>query len=243
MAATRTYLQTNTSITNSTTYTFTAENLGTAAATRFIVVAIVAREAAGGSASVSSATIGGVSATVLNGEANGNQLALICAAVPTGTTGDIVVNWSATMNDIGIAVYRCLDLGSATATDSSFSSATPPTYAIDCDAGGIVIGVSYNRDGAASCTWAGITEDYDIGDAPGNDWSGASAEFATTQTNLTVSATWVTSSLPKMLVASFPPSVASGPANLKSLNTNVKANIKSIDTNLIANVKSLNTNV
>lgn len=36
---------------------------------------------------------------------------------------------------------------------------------------------------------------------------------------------------------------ASGPANLKSYNTNLKANIKSINTNLIANVKSLNTNV
>jgi len=34
----------------------------------------------------------------------------------------------------------------------------------------------------------------------------------------------------------------SGPANLKSYNTNLKANIKSINTNLIANVKSLNTN-
>lgn len=36
---------------------------------------------------------------------------------------------------------------------------------------------------------------------------------------------------------------ASGPANLKSYNTNLKANIKSINTNLIANVKSLDTNV
>jgi hypothetical protein len=35
----------------------------------------------------------------------------------------------------------------------------------------------------------------------------------------------------------------SGPANLKSYNTNLKANIKSINTNPIANVKSLNTNV
>lgn len=34
-----------------------------------------------------------------------------------------------------------------------------------------------------------------------------------------------------------------GPANLKSLNTNLKANIKSYNTNLIANVKSINTNV
>lgn len=36
---------------------------------------------------------------------------------------------------------------------------------------------------------------------------------------------------------------ASGPANLKSFDTNLKANIKSIDGNLIANVKSLDTNV
>lgn len=36
---------------------------------------------------------------------------------------------------------------------------------------------------------------------------------------------------------------ASGPSNLKSLDTNLKANIKSYNTNLIANVKSINTNV
>lgn len=36
---------------------------------------------------------------------------------------------------------------------------------------------------------------------------------------------------------------ATGPANLKSLDTNVKANIKSYNTNVIANIKSINTNV
>lgn len=41
---------------------------------------------------------------------------------------------------------------------------------------------------------------------------------------------------------SDPDVAASGPANLKSYNTNLKANIKSINTNLIANVKTLNTN-
>ena len=37
-------------------------------------------------------------------------------------------------------------------------------------------------------------------------------------------------------------SASSGPANLKSYNTNLKANIKSINTNAIANTKTLNTN-
>lgn len=41
----------------------------------------------------------------------------------------------------------------------------------------------------------------------------------------------------------IPYELASGPANLKSYNTNLKANIKTINGNPIANVKSLNTNV
>lgn len=36
---------------------------------------------------------------------------------------------------------------------------------------------------------------------------------------------------------------SSGPANLKSLDTNLKANIKSYNTNLLANIKSIDTNV
>lgn len=44
------------------------------------------------------------------------------------------------------------------------------------------------------------------------------------------------------IYSSMSPATASGPANLKSLDTNVKANIKSYNTNVIANVKSINTN-
>ena len=47
----------------------------------------------------------------------------------------------------------------------------------------------------------------------------------------------------RIIAAIAPSASASGPANLKSLNTNLKANIKSINGNPIANVKSLNTNV
>jgi len=49
-----------------------------------------------------------------------------------------------------------------------------------------------------------------------------------------------TSLRPKLTVTY---TVPSGPANLKTYNTNAKANIKSINTNTIANCKSLNTNV
>ena len=45
-----------------------------------------------------------------------------------------------------------------------------------------------------------------------------------------------------VLCAFKPVASASGPTNLKSLDTNVKANLKSYNTNIIANVKSINTN-
>ena len=40
----------------------------------------------------------------------------------------------------------------------------------------------------------------------------------------------------------FPASGGSGPANLKSLDTNIKSNIKSYNGNPLANIKSINTN-
>lgn len=46
-----------------------------------------------------------------------------------------------------------------------------------------------------------------------------------------------------LMVAIAPYVTPSGPSNLKSLDTNVKANIKSYNTNLIANIKSINTNI
>lgn len=53
--------------------------------------------------------------------------------------------------------------------------------------------------------------------------------------------TLANSSVQGLVTLSIEP-LSSGPANLKTYNTNLKANIKSINTNLIANVKSLNTN-
>lgn len=47
----------------------------------------------------------------------------------------------------------------------------------------------------------------------------------------------------RAMAYSIKPYVAVGPANLKSLNTNLVANIKSANTNLIANTKSYDTNV
>lgn len=70
-----------------------------------------------------------------------------------------------------------------------------------------------------------------------------SNETTTTAGSYTLAWAWTTSRISGgCLLEVRELSAASGPANLKSYNTNVKANIKSIDTNVLANIKKLDTN-
>jgi len=81
-----------------------------------------------------------------------------------------------------------------------------------------------------------------------NSWSGGGASTKPTTTTGSYTLGWTKSSGTTAIALSLSvleirELVASGPANLKSYNTNLSANIKSIDTNPIANIKSLNTNI
>lgn len=242
MAATITFLQTNGSATNLTTYTFTAENLGAASSDRKIIVAITGRSSDGAARSISTVTIGGVSASIaVQQSTNGNESGIAIASVPTGTSGDIVIVFSNTMGNCDIGTFSTTGVSSDTPTDSGASTANPGTYDLDVTAGGVAVAISsVDIESANMNTWAGLTERWDAQQSSSNNWSGASDAFATTQTNLTVSATRTSSSRPTFVVASFPP--VSGPSNVKTYNTNTLANIKTINTNAIANVKTLNTN-
>lgn len=89
-----------------TSYTDTGSTLGAVHATREIFVV-------GGwtnTAEVTSVTIAGVTATVdqTQGSTGGGAFCAH-ALVPTGTTGDIVVNFSATVEDLAFTVFRVID--------------------------------------------------------------------------------------------------------------------------------------
>ena len=116
------HLQTTVDASDLTTYTFSSQNLGTAAPDRHIIVGVAARK--GGSATtISSVTVGGVSATIVdqysNSDSNSNISGIAIASVPTGTTGDIVVTFGAQMVRAVIAVYRATNLSSATEFDKA----------------------------------------------------------------------------------------------------------------------------
>jgi len=243
MAATITFLQLTKSGTNLTTYTYSSVNFGSASADRKIICAVNGQADDGGARTISSLTIGGVTATINVQISNSGSMQGICiASVPTGTSGDVVLTFSGGMGNADIALYSTTGVGSTTATDTGTSTAEVGTYALDVVAEGVALALSRNQDGIYTATWAGLTERYDEADGNTNDMSGASDAFATTQTNLTVSCTWSgVPSNPIFAVASFPPTA--NLANLKTYNTNLRANIKTINTNAIANVKTLNTNV
>lgn len=144
---------------------------------------------------------------------------------------------------------------SGSSTDNTISSAATvvftmgltPTYAssayfIFTTSSDMTGNLSNYTIATSNPTW---TEDYDVNNQ-GAKVVGASCARAirpeTTATgNITISnSSSYINGLGQFVIIN--PVIISGPTNLKSYNTNLKANIKSINTNLIANVKTLDTN-
>ena len=101
--------------------------------------------------------------------------------------------------------------------------------------------VTFTKPSVPTSDWV---EDVDAGSANSDLWH-TICSMVWTSTGATGDMDATVSLTPNdkhaFAIAINPP--VSGPANLKSYNTNLKANIKTINTNPIANVKSLNTNV
>ncbi len=211
--ATITFTETGVSATDGTSFTFSGKSIGTAAANRKVAVAICGRKDTTGAYSVSTVTVGGISASQIVdnfAEVGGIILgvALWQADVPTGTTADVVVTFSANTLDCGIglfAVYGAAAAADATAT----STANPCTTTINVPANGVSMGVATTYTTNPTYTWdAGLTERWDTGiDPPGSGitFTGASDAFAALQTGMTVTVTPSSASGNRMALASFGP--------------------------------------
>jgi hypothetical protein len=204
-AVTLSYTDSATSSSNGPTVTYSTRSLGTAAADRIILVGVIGND---NSRTVSSVTVGGVSASItvntFTGASAAHCIYIWQAAVPSGTTGNIVVTFSGTVSDSGIGVWALYNANS-TATATATNSSNPLSTTINVPANGALVGIA--RSGASSTfTWTNLTENYDT-ITPTNSvgWSGASATFATAQTSLAITATQTVSSTPKMSLAAFGP--------------------------------------
>lgn len=203
--ATFSYLQATTDTSDTNSYTFASQNLGTADAGRYIIVSIISRKATT-SATISSVTIGGVSATitkqVTNTASNTNVAGIAIANVPTGATGDIVVTLSATMLRCAIGVYRATGLASVTAYDSDSSTATDPSVSLDVPIG-FAVGVGLSAVSGGSASWTGLTENFDASLETYVNYTGASSEFASSESGRTITIDFTSSTEPAGVFASW----------------------------------------
>jgi hypothetical protein len=209
MAAVQTFLQFAGDIANASTYTFSAQNFGTEAADRYIIAVIQSRKALAAT-TVSSVTIGGVAASIsvqrANTVTNTSVCAIAIALVPTGTSGDVVVVFADAMTRCGLGLFSATGL-SATPADTDSAAANDPSVSLDCPAGGFIIaGAMSNLTGSA--TWTGVTERWDTTVEATNNYTGGSLDFATTQTGLTVTATFTNDQESVGVFASWGPAVA-----------------------------------
>jgi hypothetical protein len=160
-----------------TTATQTGVSFGAVAAvptSRLIIVAVQWNATVSGS-TISSATIGGVTAVIaVQGASLGTGPyqfpAFIAAIVPSGTSGTVVVNFggggsvSAYFN-----VWRAENVQSATpfGTGSTTSTTTPVTTTCNVQVGGVAITHENTLLAASPFTIAGMTKNYDLASVPG----------------------------------------------------------------------------
>jgi len=187
---------------NRTVYTFSSVSFGDASSGRVIVV-----NAGAGTSSartISSVTIGGVTATqaaqaAMSESCNGT----FYAVVSTGTSGDIVVTYSGSCNRSGIGVWG-LAGAAATAHDTvSDSASNPIALPLSIPASGAAIGGCYTN--GATHSWANLTENFEQNPEASHLHSGASATFEEEQTDLAIAVTLSSASMETGSAVSFGP--------------------------------------
>jgi hypothetical protein len=168
---------------NIQTYTYTGRSFGAEAADRFIAVTFHIIHGLAGPPDVSGVTIGGETASieVQRKSGSGTHSGIAIVALPTGTTGDVVVTTSGG-NKLGcyITIHRITGIGSATAHDFDSANGTDLSVTLTVPANGIALGAAIAKTGGAgNCAWTGLTETADAGTDNDSTSTAANGEFET----------------------------------------------------------------
>ena len=202
-----TYVTATHSSATATAYTFSAHNIGTAASDRFVVVGIFGLHNGGGTGTISSVTIGGSTATLLNKLSDYSLIGnwgLYGLTVTSGTTADIIVTFDRAMEGASIAVWNINGLISVTPTDTQSATATSGAVSVtlNIQSGGVGLAVGGRQSVNTTYTWGGLTEDFDASmDAASDSGSGASLYSAAGNSALSVTLTPASAGTHEGLVA------------------------------------------
>jgi hypothetical protein len=145
-------------MTSGTSFTKTGVDFGPADASRIVAVALAVESA--GSKTITAVTIGGVTATkAVSGGSPDNSFAIWYAAVPTGTSGNVVVTTSSGSSFMFLFAYALYGLASVADTDKQTRVSGGLTYSVTIDvpddSAAIALWFADNATGAA---WSNIEE-------------------------------------------------------------------------------------
>jgi hypothetical protein len=188
-AASVSYVSTGTNDTSANSYTFSSQNIGTAASDRWVVVAATAYNTG---RSVQSLTIGGTNATKIveakTPSGNSATVAIYALQVSSGTSADIVIDYGgAGQISCGIMVWNVNSSSGSWNTATDTDASDPLTASVSVNDGGVVIAASAYAGGTAptNVVWAELTENNDavVESSPSPFWqSGASKAYSSGQT-------------------------------------------------------------
>jgi len=189
--------------------TFTSHALGEAHPDRTIIVGVASRDSAA-DFNHTSMTIGGISATEISDSANVSsnvQSAIYIARVPSGSTGNIVVNLSEAITSVNVCVWAAYDIASLTAVAQTSvfdtDSGVIGSLSINTTANGIVVGVC-SMDTNTPANWALWTAGLDeMADAQNTEGSYTAADSAAGGAPLTIGMTGSGTSDVACSIASF----------------------------------------
>ena len=151
-----------------TTYTYTSQAIGTAASNRIVIVGVTNYSAS--SSRPSSVTIGGISATGIGtGISDGNCHASIWyAAVPTGTTATIAVNYGAANGYNNIFVWSIYGNATTVGYTATGGVSNATVSGVNANTGAFTC-ACVASNGTVPITWSGsLTQDAQLSGGAGS---------------------------------------------------------------------------
>lgn len=178
-------------------HTFSAQSIGATGTNRVTIIEINSYMAGGVSLGTVTLDYGSGATTMRQcvvAYGTTTMSAIVALATPTGTTGDLVINWSGGNGQlVTIAVHRAINLSSATEVttgNDTTPSAGAVSFTLNNNANAIMVATAVSIDGSTWSTWSsGLTEDSDQYIGTALVGASASGFFATANTPYTVSAT------------------------------------------------------
>lgn len=164
---------------NLSTYTFSGITLYDPTSTRTIACFVGARNV---SSTVTSVTIGGVTATLYRNVSASGAGCLAVAEVPVGSSVDIVVVYGAGAAGSGMVAWQMngLDSPVPVSTDRAYAasgvlSVTLPSFTVPANGFGL-FGAYSGRAGTPAWTFTGLFEEYDVGVGGGDGRIGGGSD-------------------------------------------------------------------